>query len=64
MDKLLKDLVPYKARLWLYLIVGLMSLGLAAWQAADGNGLVFVAGLVNALMNVLAAGNVDTGEEV
>lgn len=64
MDKLLKDLVPYKTRLWLYLIAGMLSLGLAAWQAADGNWLVFMASIFSTVMNALAAANVDMGQEV
>lgn len=64
MDRLLKDLLPYKARLWLYLIVGLVALGLASWQAADGNWLAAVLSFAGTLSNALAAGNVDLGEEV
>lgn len=64
MDALLRELLPHKARLWLYLIVGLVTLGVGAWQAADGNWLVALFSLAGTLTNALAAGNVNVAEEV
>ena len=62
--KLLEDLLPAKARLVIYLLVALAALAWAAWQAADGDLLQFIGGLIVALQGGLAAGNTKDPEQV
>ena len=56
-NSLQKVLSP-KVRLWLYVIVALTLLVFSAWQVAEGDIALFLGGLLAALVNVLAAGNV------
>jgi hypothetical protein len=51
--------IPAKARLYVYAVLGLGSLALAAWQASDGDWLVFVGLLLGMLGFGTAASNVD-----
>lgn len=60
MNALLEDLLPAKARKALYLILFVGGLALAAWQAADGDWLVFAVALFGSLNGALAAGNTNT----
>lgn len=55
--------LPAKFRLALYLILVVCALGFGAWQTADGNVLEAISGFVTALINLMAASNVDTSEE-
>lgn len=64
MDALLRELVPYKGRLWIYLIAMFVALGVSAWQAADGNWFNFALSLATALIHGQAASNVNVAEEV
>lgn len=58
---LLKDLVPAKVRLWVYLIVALLLIALTIWQASDGNWLVALTSFLGALSSAgLSAPNTTT----
>jgi hypothetical protein len=57
----LNELLPAKARKVLYAIVFVAGIVLAAWQAAEGNWTLFIAGLVQAFSGALAGSNVTTG---
>ncbi len=63
MKNALRDLLPRKVRLGLYVGASAVALGIAAWQASEGNVLTFLASLAVSASNVLAAGNTDTGGE-
>lgn len=63
MGEALQELLPRKVRLALYVTFGVGALGLAAYQAAEGDWLVFAASLGLALTNVLAAGNITPAPE-
>lgn len=58
MGNILQDLLPPKARQWLYVITSLVLLGLTAWQASEGNVAVAITSFLTSLVPVLAAGNV------
>lgn len=62
MGAALNELLPRKARLVLYVLVAVGSLGLAAWQAAEGDWVLFAAAVVAAFQGSLAAGNVTPEE--
>lgn len=49
------DVLPQKARLWLYLIATLILLALTAWLAADGNWVEAVASFLTSLVTMLSA---------
>lgn len=51
------DLIPAKYRKYVYALVALASIVLAAWTAAAGDWRVFAASLVSALVSGLAHGN-------
>jgi hypothetical protein len=59
MGNILAELLPRRARLWLYVIVFFVLLGLGSWQAAEGDWLVAVVAFLTALAPLLAAGNVN-----
>jgi hypothetical protein len=59
----LKVLLPRKARLAIYVIVAIAVLVFAAWQAANGDWLLFAASLAVSLQSILAAGNVTPAPE-
>jgi hypothetical protein len=57
MNALLTELLNRKVRLWIYLLAIVVALIVAAWQASEGNWLVFAASLAGALQSSMAAGN-------
>lgn len=61
MNTVLFELLPRKVRLTLYAIVALVGAALSAYQASQGDWLLFSAGLVQFLGGVLAVGNVPSG---
>lgn len=63
MKNALKELLPRRARLTAYVVAGAVALGVAAWQAAEGNWLVFTGSLAVAFTDALAAGNLPEKEE-
>lgn len=52
--------LPAKARLYIYAAVWLASVGLAAWQAADGDLVAALTGVAGAVGSTVAAANVPT----
>lgn len=54
--------LPPKVRLYVYLILGVIALGIAAWQAADGDWLKAAGLLLGSLGFGTAVSNVDTSE--
>ena len=58
MGDILTELLPRKVRLWLYVLVFLALAGLAAWQAAAGDLIIFSLAVLGSLSSLLAAGNV------
>lgn len=56
----LTDLIPAKARKYVYGLVALAALVFGAWQAADGNVEVFVGALITALTGALALSNTSS----
>jgi len=58
MNDILTELLPRKVRLWLYILGGLVTAGIAAWQAADGNWAVFASSVAATLTQWLAARNI------
>lgn len=63
MGDVLRELLPRKARLWLYLIVAAGMAGLTAWQAAQGDWTAFALSLGGTFAPLLAAGNVAPAPE-
>jgi hypothetical protein len=59
MNDILTELLPRKVRLWLYVLVGLGSGVLAAYQAANGDWLVFAGAVAALLTSLLAARNIN-----
>lgn len=59
LDSLLSELLPRKVRLWVYLIVLVAMLVFTAFQAAEGDWLLFVLGLLGSFQSSLAAGNIN-----
>lgn len=57
MNDTLTELLPRKVRLWLYVIASLTSVGVAAWNAANGDWNVFIGSVAAALVTALAARN-------
>lgn len=53
----LTDLIPAKARKYVYGVVLLAALVFGAWQASEGNIEVFVGSVITALVNALALSN-------
>lgn len=60
MNNPLADLIPAKARKYVYGIVALLALGFAAWQASEGDVQTFIGSLITALVTALAASNTST----
>lgn len=54
----LNDVLPARARQVLYAILFVAALAFAAYQASEGDWLVFAGGLVTSLLGALAASNV------
>ena len=59
----LRELLPRKARLVLYVVVSLTLLGVSAYLAAEGDWALFVVTLGGSLQGALAAGNINPPEE-
>ena len=57
MKDALSELLPRQARLWLYVITGLILLVLGTYEAAEGNWLIFAVTLAGALQSNLAIVN-------
>ena len=57
LSELLRDLLPAKVRLWIYLVLAVAALVFTVWQATEGDVVEFIGGLVTALSGALAAGN-------
>ena len=53
----LEEIIPAKYRQKVYAILALILLGIAAWQASEGNWVAFVALLAGTLSNGTAAAN-------
>lgn len=64
MNNILNELLPRTVRLWLYVVVGVLAAGFTAWQAADGNIVEAVAGLIATFSSWLAAGNITPRPDV
>ena len=58
MNDTLTELLPRRVRLWLYVLGGLVTAGVAAWQASDGNWAVFASSIAATLVQWLAARNI------
>lgn len=63
MGNILRELIPRKTRLWIYVFVFLASLVLAAYTGSEGNWLGFFVSLVASLESVLAAANINPPPE-
>lgn len=59
----LSELLPRKVRLSLYLLAALASTIYSAWELSNGDVKVFIGGVIAALVNLLAAGNLTPEEE-
>jgi hypothetical protein len=59
MGNILAELLPRTVRLWLYVIVFFVLLGLGSWLAAEGNVTEAVVAFLGSLAPLLAAGNVN-----
>ena len=57
MKDALSELLPRQARLWLYVITGLILLVLGTYEATEGNWLIFAVTLAGALQSNLAIVN-------
>lgn len=64
MDTILRDLIPAKIRLWIYVIVFFALLVFSVWQASEGNIAEFVGALLASLVQLLAATNVNVTPEL
>lgn len=58
----LYEILPPKVRRIAYAVLFLLALIFAAWQAAGGDWLEFVGGLVAALLGAMAASNTPAPE--
>jgi hypothetical protein len=58
MNNPLTDVLPEKVRKVAYAILFVLALGFAVFQAADGDWVEFVGGLITALFGATAASNV------
>lgn len=56
----LADLIPAKARKYVYALAALAALVYGAWQAANGDWSEAIPALVGSLLSGLAHANVDT----
>lgn len=57
--KVLTDVLPARVRKYVYAALMLAAIVLAAWQASDGDWLLFAANLLGALGFGTAAANTD-----
>ena len=63
MKDALSELLPRQARLWLYVITGLILLVLGTYEATDGNWLIFAVTLAGALQSNIAIVNLPPKQE-
>lgn len=56
----LVDIIPPKGRKYLYAVLAAALAVYAIWQAVDGDWTQFSVALATALVNIMAAGNVNT----
>lgn len=61
--KFLIDLIPAKARKYVYAILAIAVFVYGVWQAADGNWGQFIVSLVTSAVSTLATANTDVGPE-
>ena len=54
------DVIPAKARKYVYAVLALVALVFTVYQASNGDWVQFVAGLVAALTGATAASNTNT----
>jgi hypothetical protein len=59
-----RDLIPAKARQVAYLIFAVALIVFGAWQASQGDWGIFIASVLGALVQLLAAGNVPNAPPV
>ena len=59
MKDALTELLPRQARLWLYVITGLILLVLGTYEATEGNWLIFAITLAGALQSNIAIVNLS-----
>lgn len=59
----LTDLIPAKARKYVYAAVAVAALGYGAWEAAHGDWKQFAMSLAGSLLAGLAHANTDTPSE-
>jgi hypothetical protein len=55
----LTDILPARARKYVYAVVALTALLFGAWQAADGNWAVFGGSVLGGLVSATAASNTN-----
>ena len=60
----LVDLIPARARKYVYGIILLSALVFGAWQASEGNITVFIGSVIAALVNALALSHTNTSPTV
>lgn len=58
MNEALNELLPRKVRLVLYVLASLVGVGVAAYNAANGDWNVFIGSIASALVTALAARNI------
>lgn len=63
MSNPLQDVVPAKARKTVYAVITLAALGFGAWQASEGDWVVFTASALTALTTLTATANTSTASE-
>lgn len=60
----LLDVVPPKARKYVYAVVALAALVFGAWQVSQGDIQLFIGALVTALVTATAASNTATSSDL
>lgn len=58
----LTDLIPARARKYVYAAAAVLAFGYGIWQATDGDWGQFIAGLLAAVVSALAHGNTSGTE--
>ena len=59
MREAIEEVVPRKVRLWLYIIGGMLLLGLTAFLASEGDLMLALVSFLGTLQSALAVGNLD-----
>ena len=60
MANILEDVVPAKARKYVYAFITVAALAFGAWQASEGDVTVFIASLLAAATTLVATANTHT----